>query len=210
MAPPAPESASESASDPLRDRLLDAAARVFARQGYAGTRILDVVREAGLSTGAVYARFASKNDLLRAAVVERTRQSARAGIRPTERVADLLVRIAERTDGPLTDGEAVRLEAFVTARREPEVAAVLDEANADWRAAVQPIVDAAMADGTVDPALDPEAVLHLVRTLSLGLLLQRGAGVPAPDPVAWAALIQRVVASFAVPPVPTTVATTTS
>ena len=43
--------------DPLRDQLLDAAARVFARQGYAGTKIQDIVREAGLSTGAVYGRF---------------------------------------------------------------------------------------------------------------------------------------------------------
>jgi hypothetical protein len=66
---------------------------------------------------------------------------------------------------------------------------------------VQPLVDAATADGTVAPDLDPEAVLYLVRTIQLGLLLQRGAGTPAPDPVAWRSLIQRIVASFGDPEV---------
>src|SRR5215213_6716645 len=45
------------ASDPLRDQLLEATARVFAREGYDGTKILDTVAEAGRSTGAVYGRF---------------------------------------------------------------------------------------------------------------------------------------------------------
>ena len=42
----------EERDDPLREQLLDAAARVFASKGYAGTKIQDIVREAGLSTGA--------------------------------------------------------------------------------------------------------------------------------------------------------------
>ena len=70
-ASPAPPE-TPAATDPLRDQLLDAAARVFARQGYEGTRIQDIVAEAGLSTGAVYGRFRSKNELLREAVITRS------------------------------------------------------------------------------------------------------------------------------------------
>src|SRR5438105_7823782 len=66
-------------SDPLREQLLDAAARVFARQGYAGTKIQDIVREAGLSTGAVYGRFRSKDELLREAVIRRSNRIAQLG-----------------------------------------------------------------------------------------------------------------------------------
>ena len=63
-----------------------AGAAVFARQGYDGTKIMDVVRESGLSTGAVYGRFRSKNDLLREAwpttyVVEKTVDVHLAGLR---------------------------------------------------------------------------------------------------------------------------------
>lgn len=183
-------------ADPLREQLLDAAGRVFARQGYAGTKIQDIVREAGLSTGAVYGRFRSKNDLLREAVVRRTAHTARVGVDGAARVADLITRLAAINRVPLSDAEAVRLEAFVTARREPEIASAIDEAQRHWRAAVQPLVEAALADGTVAPDVDPEAVLHFVRTVHLGLLLQRGAGNAAPDAAAWDDLITRIVASF--------------
>jgi AcrR family transcriptional regulator len=189
----------QPADDPLRDRLIAAALRVFAAKGFAGTRILDIVREAGLSTGAVYGRFQSKTDLLREAVVSGSRHAGRLDIPGLRRVADLISQGGQMTTGPLTDEEAVRLEAFVAARRDPEVAAALAEAQAAFRRRVQPLVDAATADGTVAPDLDPEAVVYLVRTIQLGLLLQRGAGTPAPDPVAWRSLIERIVASFGDP-----------
>lgn len=182
--------------DPLRDQLLDAAARVFARQGFDGTKILDIVREAGLSTGAVYGRFKSKQDLLREAVVSRSTVTARTGTEGAARVADLVARGAALRSDPLTDAEALRLEAYITARREPDVAAALAEAEVAWRASVAPLVDAALADGTVADDVDPEAVLFLIRTLHLGLLAQRASGLPTPDARSWTQLIARVVASF--------------
>lgn len=186
----------EQREDPLRERLLDAATRVFARQGYAGTKILDVVREAGLSTGAIYGRFRSKNDLLREAVIRRSTNAARIAGGRVERVADLITRAATQQARSLTDAEAVRLEAYVAARREPELAAALADAQARWRRSVEPLVEAALADGTVAEGVDPEAVLYFIRTVHLGLLLQRGAGTPGPDREAWTDLIERVVASF--------------
>ena len=203
--PPDPTSTAASVAsaaplaDPLRDRLIAAALRVFAAKGYEGTRILDVVRAAGLSTGAVYGRFQSKTDLLREAVVSGSRRTGRFDSRGLRRVADLITRGAAVTTAPLSDDEAVRLEAFVAARRDREVATALADAQQSFRTAVQPLVDAAVADGTVAADLDPEAVLYLVRTIQLGLLLQRGAAVPAPDPASWEALIERIVASFGEP-----------
>lgn len=182
--------------DPLREQLLDAAARVFASKGYAGTKIQDIVREARLSTGAVYGRFGSKHDLLREAVIQRTANAARLGVDDVERVADLITRLAGLDPAPLSDAEAVRLEAYVAARRETEVADAIADAQVHWRAAVQPLVDKAITDGTVAPDVDPEAVLYFLRTVHLGLLVQRGAGATTPDPDAWDQLITRIVASF--------------
>jgi AcrR family transcriptional regulator len=190
------DAAAPAPGDPLREQLLDAAAAVFARQGFAGTKIQDIVREAGLSTGAVYGRFASKQELLREAVVRRTANAARLNVEGIERVADLIARSATIHDEPLSDVEAVRLEAYVTARREADVAAAIADAQSQWRAAVQPLVDAALDDGTVAGGVDPEAVLYFLRTVHLGLLLQRGAGIDAPEPAAWNDLINRIVASF--------------
>jgi AcrR family transcriptional regulator len=187
--------------DELRERLLRAAAAVFARQGYDGTKIMDVVRESGLSTGAVYGRFRSKNDLLREAIVTRSTHAAAGGTEGLERVADFIAAGVTRTDAPLTDAEALRLEAYVTARREPEVAAALAEANARFRARVAPLEEAARRDGTVGDDIDPDAVVFLVRILHLGLLLHRGSGLPGPDEAAWQALVERLVASFGRTPI---------
>jgi len=52
-----------------RERLLDAAIRLFASQGYAETSIADIQRDCGLSagSGALYKHFSSKRELLEAA-----------------------------------------------------------------------------------------------------------------------------------------------
>lgn len=191
------DDATDPEMDPsIREQLLAAAARVFARQGYEGTKITDIVREADLSTGAIYGRFRSKHDLLRAAIVERAGHAAQLGDAPSARVADLIARTGRVTTGALSDDEALRLEAFVAARREPEVALALVEASSSLSATLQPLVDAALDDGTMSADLDPEAVVFLLRTVGLGLLLQRAAGMPAPDPGAWDVLVARVIASL--------------
>jgi len=46
-----------------RERLLDAARRVFARSGFHGASVEEVASEAGFSTGALYSNFSGKEDL---------------------------------------------------------------------------------------------------------------------------------------------------
>lgn len=47
-----------------RDRLLDAAERIFAANGVAGASLEDVALEAGLTKGAVYSNFRNKGELI--------------------------------------------------------------------------------------------------------------------------------------------------
>jgi AcrR family transcriptional regulator len=189
--------APERESDELRARLIRAAAAVFAREGYAGTKIMDIVREAGVSTGTVYGRFRSKNELLREAVVG---ASARGGVMASNApsLGDLIRRGARLSEEPLYSFEALRLEAYVTARRDDEVADALADAYERWRAGVEPLVAAAEAEGSLSD-IDPEAVLFLFRILHLGMLLHRGSGLDGPDPAAWRALVERMVAALGRP-----------
>ncbi len=53
-----------------RARLLEAAARVYAAHGFAGATLDDVAQEAGLTKGAVYGHFGSKDNLLVALIEE--------------------------------------------------------------------------------------------------------------------------------------------
>lgn len=183
--------------DPLREQLLAAASRVFASKGYYGTKIMDIVREAGLSSGAVYGRFESKNELLTEAIVSATIKNAASGPPDEGRVADLLVRRMAEQRGPLTELEALELEAFIAARRETEVADALAEAQRRYRAAVEPLVRAALDDGTVSPNLDVDAVLYFMSAVHLGLLVQRGAGMQPPPPEVWQRFVDGLVRSLA-------------
>ena len=54
-----------------RARLLDAAATVFARRGLAAASLDEIAEEAGLTKGAVYSNFESKDDLIAALLEER-------------------------------------------------------------------------------------------------------------------------------------------
>jgi AcrR family transcriptional regulator len=53
-----------------RERLLDAAATLFAEHGFSGTSVAAIAKRAGVTTGAIYSNFAGKDDLF-TAVVER-------------------------------------------------------------------------------------------------------------------------------------------
>ena len=59
--PPSPRQAHADSRAPL---VLDAAARLFCRQGYEGTSVRDIARAAGMLPGSLYCHFPTKEDLL--------------------------------------------------------------------------------------------------------------------------------------------------
>jgi AcrR family transcriptional regulator len=178
--------------DPLREQLLDAAARVFAEKGYDGTKIMDIVRASGLSSGAVYGRFASKDELLMEAVLSQVERHAVGQRFLGKSVADIVME-ASRTDSGLDDAEATQLEAFVAARREPKVAQAIAAAREHWRATIgEPLVQQAIAEGAASAEADYDTIIYFLESLNLGLLVQRGAGQLPPDPEAWIRFLGRV------------------
>jgi len=56
------QQASKSAR--TRERILDAAAQVLSRKGYAGTRLVDVAEAAGVQAPAIYYYFSSRDELV--------------------------------------------------------------------------------------------------------------------------------------------------
>lgn len=74
-----------------RTRLLDAAATVFARKGLAAASLDEIAVEAGLTKGAVYSNFDSKEELIEALLHERLDQPLGAiaeGVDPGAPVAE--------------------------------------------------------------------------------------------------------------------------
>jgi AcrR family transcriptional regulator len=54
-----------------RDRVIQAAYRLFIEKGYHGTSMRRIAEQAGLALGGIYNHFASKEDILAAVMVER-------------------------------------------------------------------------------------------------------------------------------------------
>ena len=55
---------SSAAAGDKRERILDAAERIFARHGFFHARVSEIAKEAGVADGTIYLYFKSKDDLL--------------------------------------------------------------------------------------------------------------------------------------------------
>src|SRR3954471_23703707 len=97
-----------------RERLLRAAADVFARRGYGGTRVSEIAAAAGLSNGALYAYFGSKSELLVDALRAHGRRmltDLAAGY-PTRSIRDLLLQTGRSLHLRREDDDALVLEGL--------------------------------------------------------------------------------------------------
>ena len=92
--------------------------------------------------------------------------------------------------------QGVLLEAFVAARRDPEVRDVLWRQFAARRARLAELLEAGKQVGRIDPDLDTEAVVHFAHAVGLGFLLYEAVGAPHPAPDEWERVVSRVVASL--------------
>ncbi|GAA0612343.1 hypothetical protein GCM10009547_12960 [Sporichthya brevicatena] len=61
---PTPQAPAETRAAATIVRILDAAARVFRENGYAGARLVDIATEADMQTGSLYYHFDSREDLV--------------------------------------------------------------------------------------------------------------------------------------------------
>ena len=60
----APSNIRTAAKEASHERIVDAASRAIRRSGYDGTGVADIMKEAGLTHGAFYAHFASREAML--------------------------------------------------------------------------------------------------------------------------------------------------
>jgi len=67
-----------AAKDATHDRIVSVASRAIRRSGYGGTGVADIMKEAGLTHGAFYAHFASREAMLTEAVGKACAESAAA------------------------------------------------------------------------------------------------------------------------------------
>lgn len=186
-------------AEETRHRLLLGAASVFARQGYDGASIAEVASEAGVSSGAIYAHFASKAELFAAtlhvrgpAEMERLLAVRGAGTDAAQFLRDRGAALAQRRP---KDGSLL-IEAIVAAKRHPEVATLLVSAFTEREDRFIELIDAGKEDGSIDQRAHPAAVARFMLMLVLGSLLVAAVDLPPVDDGDWADLIGDLVDRF--------------
>lgn len=128
--------------------LLDAAMELFAEQGYGATSIPEICARAGLTKGAFYSNFASK-DALFLALLDRSWQRRAERIRRVMPTSEALAEALEsRSPLPVLEVDRqwtlVSTEFSLHAIRRPEVAALLVKHEARVRADLASLVAEAL------------------------------------------------------------------
>ena len=170
--------------------------QVFATRGYEGARVTDIARQAGLSSGAIYAHYSSKAALLVDAIRahgpdEVGRLLDTGDIRMP--LPDLLVQLAgalehrDRTQGSLL------LEAVAASRRDPELAAMFHNAVTGREELIATLVRNGRRVGDVDEDVSPDAVARFCLMVVLGAMVARALDLPVVEPAEWTDLIARLV-----------------
>lgn len=185
-------------ADDTRTAILDAAAEEFGRHGYEGARLARIAGAAGLSAGAIYNHYRTKDDLL-LAVVERSTASSMLAVVDAGSTSDHLVAVAHLLEQPAAEAPLLA-ELILASRRDPDAGrALLDELGEAERQTAERL-RRAQARGELAGDLDAEAMARFSVMVGLGSLLARAADLPAVDPGSWATLILRIAQGLGAPP----------
>jgi AcrR family transcriptional regulator len=173
----------QSYLDARRQQIVDAARTRFASQGFARTSLADIVAESGLSNGAIYRYFTSKDEIVTAIC----NQSSQAF--PTELTAPAVHEFLEHTRALARDQNHARLVAqiFAEAAISPPLAALVQHQLSDLRDAVAALVPERQQ---ADTARISEAFVALCIGYSQQLAV-RGDLDPAPFTAALMAIIDQ-------------------
>ena len=161
-----------------RKRILDAANVVFARRGYGGASVDEILAEAGLSKGAFYHHFQSKEALFQVLLADRARQC-------TERMAESITpgaSVAESVHAMLSAGwtfltadpgwAGIQMEFWVHATRERWAQEAMAESLQQCQSFLSNAIADAQKTGRITSELDPEVAARLMLALNDGIMVQ--------------------------------------
>ncbi|MEW6124260.1 MAG: TetR/AcrR family transcriptional regulator [Pseudomonadota bacterium] len=158
-----------------RRRIIAAAAVCFSRDGFHGTSMQQICAEAGMSPGALYRYFPSKESLI-GAIVEGERADR-------ARILDALDGAPSLVDGlrdcldimlapePLLPCKALGPEVMAEAIRNEKLRDALEPVEEETRGRLAASLEAARARGEIDPEIDLETLTMLFSMIGDGLIL---------------------------------------
>ena len=164
-------------AEETRTHILDAAQECIAEHGYDATGVAEICQRAGLSKGAFYHHFPTKQALFMAllerwlAGLDAELAAARGGALTSPEAFLSMAGVASQVFAAAAGQFRIFLEFWTQAARDPAV----------WQATIAPyrrysqmfrgLIEAGVAEGTLRP-VDPEAAARALLSLAVGLVLQ--------------------------------------
>ena len=174
-----------------REQILEAAFACFARQGFHQTTMQDICKEAGLSAGAVYGYFESKDAIIAAtcgrcqeenlAVLERV-----SAHEETFEILDELVNLvfSDLNESGVEQVLQLNVQWWSESLRNAALREQLQKASFEiWLHALADIVRLGQSRGEFDSTIDPHAAARVLLAIWQGLVLQKALdpGVDVPS-----------------------------
>ncbi|MFF7948661.1 ScbR family autoregulator-binding transcription factor [Streptomyces griseorubiginosus] len=152
--------ARQERAEVTRAAILDGAARAFDAEGYHGTTLGDIVKEAGVTKGALYFHFSSKEELAQALIDEQfsvpgpAADPERAGV---QAVIDILHMMARQ----LVEDVRVRAGIRLVIDRSSKTG-IVSEPYTRWIELLKAHLVRAQERGDLKPDVDPGQVARLI------------------------------------------------
>lgn len=164
----------------VRDRIVRAATRVFAEHGFHRATMQDIVRESGLSVGAIYTYFKSKSELILAGCDLITDQELGELRRRLSVITDFRARVAAAVGFFFDNLDVERedrgtpylvIQAWAEADTDPAIREMLLRRRRETVTACALLLQEGVVRGELPPWLDVEAVAHGIAAMLDGMVL---------------------------------------
>lgn len=170
------EEPAQNPTDARRVQILDAARVCFGRWGFHGASMHQICREAGMSPGALYRYFPSKESIIAAIAAEEREQATHvmAAFATDASIVDRIVAVcmAYLRDVKRRGHGALMVEICVESIRNSALGQQFHAIECGVRNAFQQALQQAHERGEIDATVDVEMALHVLFSMGDGLVLR--------------------------------------
>jgi len=163
-----------------REEILDAALVCFSRDGFHRTTMRDIVSESGLSPGAIYNYFKSKEEIVEAIASQRQTKEKRLVRDAIEAgpPSNSLLRIRDAFLDELNSPKErlrrrVSVQLWAEAQRDPNIRKLVRRSFEEPRKLIFEVLSAAQKEGALATSIDLDALASFLIAAFHGLVLQR-------------------------------------
>ena len=175
----------EKQRDARREQILTAAWKCFHSRGIHATSMEQIIREAGLSAGAVYLYFKSKEELILSAIAAQmtaVREEVLPLLEPLlgkaqpetpaefiQQVTESIARFTSRMDFDLN---AVILMCWSEAQTNPKVKSLVRDYQKGYRKFLSKLIERWQKKGHIEAKADPDDIAKALLSFLLGFIAQ--------------------------------------